>query len=77
MQIVGVLRWTIEFGRIDIFREASLLSQYQANTQVYQPEALYHVFAYLNIHMRMGRIGYDPIDPNVYLSVFNNNENWT
>jgi hypothetical protein len=30
-QLNGILRWVIEIGRIDIFLETSLLSQYQAN----------------------------------------------
>ena len=31
MQLIGILRWAVEIGRIDIFLETSLLSQYQAN----------------------------------------------
>ena len=31
MQIIGILQWAVELGRIDIFLEVSLLSQYQAN----------------------------------------------
>jgi hypothetical protein len=31
MQLIGILRWALEIGRIDTFLEVSLLSQYQAN----------------------------------------------
>jgi hypothetical protein len=31
MQLIGILRWAVEIGCIDIFLEVSLLSQYQAN----------------------------------------------
>ena len=32
MQLIGILRWAVEIGRIDIYLEVSLLSQYQANS---------------------------------------------
>ena len=31
MQLIGILRWAVEIGRINIFLETLLLSQYQAN----------------------------------------------
>jgi hypothetical protein len=31
LQLIGIVRWAIELGRIDIHHEVSLLSQYQAN----------------------------------------------
>ena len=33
MQMIGILHWAVELGYIDVFLEASLLSQYQANPQ--------------------------------------------
>ncbi len=30
-QIIGILRWAIELGRMDILTEVSILSQYQAD----------------------------------------------
>ena len=67
LQIVGILRWAIELGRIDIFHETLLLSQDQANPWVGQTEYMYHIFDYLKSHMNIGRIGYDPIYPYVDL----------
>ena len=49
---------------------------YQANPWIGHLEVLYHIVYYLKIHMNMGRIGYDPMGPNVDLSVFNNNAYW-
>ena len=77
LQLVGILRWAIEIRRIDIFHETSLMFQYQANPWIGRLEVLYHIFAYLKSHMKMGRIGYDPMGTNVDLSVFNNNADWT
>ena len=42
-----------------------MLSQYQSNPRFSHLEALYHIFSYLKIHMKVGHIGYDPMDPNV------------
>ena len=50
--------------------------QYQVNPQVGSLEVLYYIFDYLKIDMKMVRIGYDLIDPNIDLSVFNNNVYW-
>ena len=32
---------------------------------------------YLKIHIKMGCINYDSMDPNIDFSVLNNNANWT
>ena len=32
-ELIGILRWAIELGRVDILTEVALLSQYQANPQ--------------------------------------------
>ena len=53
------------------------MSQYQSNPRIGRLEVLYHIFAYLNSHMNMGHIGYDPIGLNVYLSLFNDTEDCT
>jgi hypothetical protein len=49
LQLIGIERWAIELGRINIHHEVSLLSQYQANLRVGHLEALYHVCAYRGI----------------------------
>ena len=76
LQLIGICRWAIELGRIDIFHEVSCLSQYQASPRIGHLEALYHVFAYLKKHPDMGRIGYDPKTPLIDESVFQHNADW-
>ena len=62
LQLVGVLRWAVELGRIDIYTETALLSQQMALPRVGHLEAVYHVFAYLNKHDK-SRLIFDPTDP--------------
>jgi hypothetical protein len=77
MQLIGILRWAVEIGRIDIYLETSLLSQYQANPRLGHIEAAYHIFAYLKKHPDMGRLAFDPKAPDIDESFFNTNANWT
>lgn len=77
MQLIGIARWAVELGRIDIHHEIAILSQYQANPRVGHLEALYNVFAYLKNHLDMGRIAYDSITPPIDESVFNHSADWT
>ena len=76
LQLIGMLRWGIELGGIDVFHEVALSSQHQANPRVGHLEAAYHMFAYVKNHMRMGWIGCNPIAPKVDLSVFNDGADW-
>ena len=61
-QLIGVLRWAVELGRIDIYTEVALLSQHLALPRVGHLEAVYHIFAYLNKHEKSSII-FDPTDP--------------
>ena len=45
--LIGVLRWIIELGRIDIIVEVGLLSRYVAAPRVGHLEQVLHIFAYL------------------------------
>jgi hypothetical protein len=56
LQLIGILRWAIELGRMDIFVEVSLLSQHQVLPRRGHLEALYHIFAYLKKHENGARI---------------------
>jgi hypothetical protein len=47
-QIIGIFRWAIKLGRIDILTEVALLSQFQANPCKGHLEALYCVANYLH-----------------------------
>jgi hypothetical protein len=61
-QLIGVLRWMVESGQIDIYYEVSVLSQYLASPRVGHLETVYHIFAYLHKHDKSS-IVFDPSDP--------------
>ena len=60
-QMVGILRWAVELGRVDIYLEVSLMSQYLASPREGHLEALYHVFAFLKKHLKLKMV-FDPKD---------------
>ena len=43
LQLIGICRWAIELGRIEIFLEVSLLSAYQASPRIGHLKTLYYV----------------------------------
>ena len=45
LQLLGILRWEIELGRMDIYVKVSQLSQHQALPWRGNLEAVYHIFA--------------------------------
>mmetsp|Transcript_15996 Transcript_15996/g.23839 ORF Transcript_15996/g.23839 Transcript_15996/m.23839 type:complete len:1130 (+) Transcript_15996:7540-10929(+) len=65
LQLIGVLRWAIELGRIDIITEVSVLSQHQCNPREGHLNALYKIFWYLKCEMsrsktpNVGRLVFD------------------
>ncbi len=72
LQLIGILRWAIELGRMDIFVEVSQLSQHQALPRRGHLEALSYIFAYLlKKHENGAQIVFDPITPNIDDCVFN------
>ena len=50
MSLMGILRWAIELGRIDIMVEAGLLSRFQAAPREGHLEQMFHIMAYLKNH---------------------------
>jgi hypothetical protein len=71
-QLIGVLRWACELGRIDILFEISLLASHTAMPRKGHLEAVYHVFAYLKQHLNSTLV-FDErrpaIDENSFLQV--------
>jgi hypothetical protein len=51
-EMIGILRWSVELGRIDIATPVALLSSFLAAPRRGHLEAVYHVFAYLKAHDR-------------------------
>ena len=68
-QIIGILRWAIELGRIDILTEVALLSQYQADPREGHLEALYWIVNYL-ARFPMQRLVLNHTRPDIDESVF-------
>lgn len=50
--LIGVLRWAVELGRIDIHVAVSLLSQYLAQPRQGHLEQVFRIFGYLKGHAR-------------------------
>ena len=50
--LIGVLRWAVELGQIDIHVEVSLLSHYLAMPRKGHLEHVCHIFAYLKKYNR-------------------------
>ena len=73
---MGILRWAMELGRVDIFVEVSQLLQHQALPRSGHLEAAYHIFAYLKKHENGARVVFDPRMPNIDERVFNANTDW-
>ena len=52
-ELIGILRWATEIGRVDILFEVSILSQYQASPREGHLEQLLHIFAFLRKHPKL------------------------
>ena len=52
-ELIGVLRWATEIGRVDILLEVALLSQYSAGPREGHLEQLLHIFAFLRKHPKL------------------------
>jgi Reverse transcriptase (RNA-dependent DNA polymerase) len=59
--LIGVLRWAVELGRVDILLEVSLMSTYMAMPREGHLQMLYRMFAYLKASSR--KLGFDPRHP--------------
>ena len=68
MQLIGILRWAIEIGRLDIQTEVSVLSQHQCVPREGHLDAVYRIFWYLKCQIKKGiygRIVFDPCEPHI------------
>ena len=60
--LIGILRWIVELGRVDISLEVSMMSSHLALPREGHLECLYHMFAYLKKYHNSEMI-YDPTEP--------------
>ena len=61
-EMVGVLRWEFDLGRIDIFLETALISTYLDLPCREHLEQAFHVFGYLKVNPKRN-ICFDPHHP--------------
>jgi hypothetical protein len=73
---IGVLRWMVELGRIDIVTEVSSLASCLALPRKGHLEAVFHIYAYLKKKPN-GTIIMDPTYPDIDLSRFNDGAEWS
>ena len=73
-QLIGVLRWAVELGRVDILLEASLMSTYMAMPRKGHLQQLYRMFAYLKMNSKR-KIAFDPQHPRISEKMFQKH-NW-
>ncbi|KAL7537428.1 hypothetical protein ACHAWF_005758, partial [Thalassiosira exigua] len=74
-QLIGILRWAVELGRIDIHIEVEIMSQYSANPRVGHLEAVYCIFHYLKCN-QVKRLVMDPATPAIDRNSFNRTGDW-
>jgi hypothetical protein len=81
-QLIGVLRWAIELGRIDIYTEVSCLSQHLCNPREGHLLAVYKVFRYLQVNLKKipGRLVFDSkmvhTDERLFETSVTNTQEW-
>ena len=68
-ELIGVLRWACELGRVDILLETALLSQHLAMPRMGHLDQVYHVFGYLK-HNPKRKIAFDPTHPDISEKLF-------
>ena len=72
-ELIGVLRWAAELGRVDILLEMAMLSTYMALPQKGHMEQFYHMFGYLKTHLKR-RLFFDPQHPDIDECAFSSYE---
>ena len=74
--LIGILRWIVELGRIDVGVEASMLSSCMALPREGNLQQLFHVFAYLK-NKHNARLVFDPTYPDINYDQFETSHDWT
>ena len=72
--LIGILRWAVELGRIDICTEVSMMSSHLALPREGHLQQVFHIFAYLKCKHN-SRIAFDPTYPEIDYEKFKR-RNW-
>lgn len=75
MSLVGILRWIVELGRVDICLEVSMISSHMAMPREGHLEGLLHIFSYLK-KFHNTELVLDPSDTALDYSDFDRKD-WT
>ena len=67
--LIGVLRWILELGRVEINVEASMLSLHPKMPREGHMQELLYVFAYLKKHMNTEMV-FDPSEPEIHINSY-------
>jgi hypothetical protein len=68
-ELIGILRWACELGRVDILHEVSIMSSHLALPRKGHLLAVYHIFGYLKQHPKR-TLAFDPSYPPIDESRF-------
>jgi hypothetical protein len=52
IELIGILRWAVELGRIDIMIDVSMLSRYSMQPRMGHLDQVFHIFGYLKRNKR-------------------------
>ena len=61
-ELIGILRWAVELGRVDILMETSMMSTHLAMPRQGHLEQVHHIFGYLKGRPK-GKLFFDPQHP--------------
>ena len=67
--LIGILRWMVELGRVDICCQVSMMSTQLALPREGHLEAVLHISSYLRSHHNTEMV-FDPSDPMVDITNF-------
>ena len=63
-ELIGILRWAVELGQIDIHFEVSRMSSYMASPRIGHFEQVLHIFGYLQNVPKL-TLAMDPLMPDI------------
>ena len=67
--LIGILRWIVELGRVDITCEVSMMASMMAMPRTGHLNQLYHIFAYLK-QRHNSEMVFDPTLPDIHEDLF-------
>jgi hypothetical protein len=71
--LIGMLRWMVEIGQVDIITEVSKMASQMASPRKGHLDALMHIFGFLRINHN-SRMVYDLSYPTIDMNVFKPND---